>query len=62
MAVASAGFRLAHAVLHQDIERAASLAKEITATTRKRQQPSSVTIEAPPPDGSAMTAGVGVSI
>ena len=34
MAVASAGFRLAHAVLHKDSERAASLAKEITATTR----------------------------
>lgn len=34
MAVASAGFRLAHAVLHKDGTKAITLAKEITATTR----------------------------
>jgi hypothetical protein len=34
MAVASAGFRLAHAVLHKDGTKAVTLAKEITATTR----------------------------
>ncbi len=34
MAVASAGFRLAHAVLHKDGERAVSLARQLTSTAR----------------------------